>query len=137
MANYKITRGWPADGALDDVLVPAVAGSISGGDIVMLDGNSEAVAADYALAGTNANVQSAFAIDVGNIDGKITALMGEFVVETSNLDPAGTFAVNSAVTAVAGQFSDNYDTATQSPKIIGTVMAYDAGTGIAKIKCSL
>lgn len=137
MANYKIIRGWPSDGALDAVLDPATAGSLSGGDIAMTDASGDLVTADFALDGTNANVQPAFVIDVDNINDKVTGLMGEFIVETSNLDASGTFDVNNEVTAVSGQFSDNYDTATQSPRVIGTVLAYDAGTGVATIKCSL
>lgn len=122
---FQIVRGWPSAGALDDALVPATAGGVAAGDVVMLDSNGKAVKADLASGSTNAVY---FAIDTDSLGGKIVALKSGFIVETDSLE-AGTYNVNDVVTAKAGKFAP----ISTGEKPVAKVLSYDAATGMAKL----
>ena len=128
--SYQIVKGWPAAGALDQILTPAVAGAVVPGMIVSLDASGNAIAADYASDGSNAGDMAFFCIDNDTMTGGVVTLKSGMIIECdAACYVAGVYTPNQPVTAVGGKFAALSGT----EKVVAKVISFDAGTGMLRL----
>lgn len=122
--SYQVVKGWPSEGALDEVLVPATGVTIAPGSLASLDNAGKAVVADFYADATDRLTY--FAIDNDPLNGGLVGLKAGMIIECdADHYEAGTYTPNQAVTAKAGQFA----AITTAEKQVARVISFDAVTG--------
>lgn len=118
---YNIRRGWPSNGALDEVFEPAPGQVVTDGMVVTLTGG-KASPATFDAAAAPTDPPAAFVIGVDPLSGRRTGLLSACVIE---LDAAhyetGVYVANDLLTAKAGKFAK----AAAGEKILARVLAFD------------
>lgn len=125
---YQIRKGWPSNGAIDEVLTAAAGETVTDGMIVTV-ADGQATPANFTAAAAASDPMVAFIIGVEQVRGTLTGLMSQCVIEVDTEHyEAGTYAANDALTAKNGKFA-----AAGSSKAIGRVLSYDAASGRMRI----
>ncbi len=125
---YQIRKGWPADAAIDEVLLAKDGVSVEDGMIVSLkDGKVSPANYDGAAAATDP--MAAFIIGKEGVAGTITGLMSQAVIEVDKDHyEAASYKSGDALTAKNGKFAP-----AGSGKVLGRVMTFDAASGLMRL----
>lgn len=125
---YQIRKGWPSNGAVDEVLTPASGEEVTDGMIVtVVDG--KAAPANFTAAAAATDPMCAFVIGAEGVRNTLTGIMSQCVIEVdADLYEAGTYASGDALTAKGGKFA-----AAGSSKVLGRVMSFDSTSGIMRL----
>lgn len=129
---YQIVKGWPSEGALDEILTPAAGLEMNkgGGQLVALEADGKVVLATFDPSGADADRLAYFAIDSDSINGNVTALKSGFIVECdADHYVAGAYTPNQKVTATDGKFAP----VTGTEKVVGIVSKFDAANGKMRV----
>lgn len=142
---YQIVKGWPSEGAIDEIFVPATAGAPAEGFVGRVKTDGKAETATYLSNGTDAGLQSFFVIDVDTVKDNVTGLMSKCLIEVdADHYAAASYAAGDALTAAAGKFAKvtevaatydegAIDVAATATKTVGRVVNVDATTGKMRI----
>ena len=125
---YQIRKGWPSNGAIDEVLTAATGETITDGMIVTV-ADGKATPANFTSAAADTDPMVAFIIGIEHVRGTHTGLMSQCIIEVdAEHYEAGTYNANDPLTARGGKFA-----AAGSSKVIGRVLKYDATSGLMRI----
>ena len=125
---YDIRKGWPSQGAIDEVLVAASGETITDGMIVTV-ANGKASQANFTGDAAATDPMVAFIIGYEKVKGTFTGIMSQCIIEVdADHYAAGSYAAGDYLTAKNGKFAP-----AGSSKAIGRVMKFDAGTGIMRL----
>lgn len=126
---FDIVKGWPSEGALDEMFEQDTGEDLSFGDVAWLT-SDKAAAADYSTDGSDAGNMFGVVVDVCKETGKVTLLLSDCIVECdADHYVAGSYAVGDKMSAAGGKFTE----VATSAKEIGRIIAYNATTGIMRI----
>jgi len=124
---YDIRKGWPSQGAIDEVLVAATGETITDGMIVSVAGG-KASKANFTAAAAATDPMCAFIIGYENVKGTFTGIMSQCIIEVdADHYAAGTYNPGDALTAKDGKFA-----AAGTSKVLGRVLSVDA-SGIMRL----
>lgn len=125
----EFVKGWPSEGALDEMFAQATGQDLAVGDVVVISAG-KATAATYDNAGVNAALQPGIVVGVCPVTAKVTVLLSSCIVEIdADNYVTGTYANGDNVTATGGKF-DVIDTDT---RVIGKILAFNGTTGIMRV----
>lgn len=125
---YNVRKAWPAEAAIDEIVVPAEGAEIAEGMIVTV-ADGEAKVADFTGTASPTDPMPAFLIGYEKVKKSYTALMHQCVIEVdAEHYDAGTYKGGDLLTAKAGKFS-----AAGTSKVIGRVLKFDASTGQMRV----
>ena len=131
--SYQVVKGWPSDGAIDEIFAPATGVTLVGGSIAAIDAAGNLVAANYNTNGSDAGNQAVFVIDVDTVKGTCTALMGKHLVEVdADHYESGVYTPNTLLTASGGKF-DIIGAVDDDRPVVGKVRSVDAATGKIRV----
>lgn len=118
---YTIRRGWPSNGALDEIFEDAPGQVTTDGMVVTLtDGKAAPASFDAAAAPTDP--PAAFVIGIDPLSGKRTGLLSACVIEMDATHYAtGVYAANDLLTAKEGKFAK----AAAGEKTLARVLSFD------------
>ena len=123
---YNVRKGWPSEGAIDEVLTAASGQTIEDGMIVSV-ANDQASVATFTSSLTGI---PAFIIGKEAVKGTFTGLMSQCVIEVDSAHyVAGTYAAGDLLTATGGKF----EVTTTAAAAIGKVLKFDATTGTLRV----
>ena len=116
---YQIRKGWPSNGAIDEVFKAAAGEDLKEGMIVAVKGGEAEVAA-------SADDSAALAFVIGHEQARNTwvGLMSQCVIEcdSEHYDATGSYTAGDKVTVANGKFA----AISSSEKPVGRVLAIDA-----------
>ncbi len=125
---YDIRKGWPSDGAIDEVLKAESGQTIEDGMIVTV-ADGKASKANFTGAASANDPMVAFIIGYEQVKGTFTGIMSQCIIEVdADHYDAGSYAPGDALTAKDGKFS-----AAGSSKVVGRVLKFDAASGILRL----
>jgi hypothetical protein len=125
---YDIRKGWPSNGAIDEVLTAASGQDIKDGMIVTV-ANGQASTANFTAAASASDPMVAFVIGYEKVKGTYTGLMSQCIIEVdADHYDAGSYAAGDALTAKNGKFA-----AAGSSKVVGRVLKFDAASGLMRL----
>lgn len=128
--SYQIVKGWPGEGAIDEVIIPATGVTLVGGKIAAIDAAGKATVATYTADGANANLAAAFVMDVDSVTGNLLTIMNSCLIEIDVADMAtDTYLANDNLTAALGKFAKT----TGAERVVGKVRSVNATTGKVRI----
>lgn len=127
---YQIRKGWPSQGAIDEVLMAKPGETITDGMVAAIDtATGKLIPANYTGAAADTDPMPAFIIGVERVKGTITGIMSQCVIEVdASHYEADTYAIGDFLTAKAGKFAK-----AGSSKAIGRVMQFDATSGLMRL----
>lgn len=126
--SYQIRKGWPAEAAIDEIMVADDGEEITPGMVVTVEGG-KCKAANFTGAAAATDPMPAFVIAGEKVRGTFTGLMSQCIIEVdADHYEAGVYNPGDALTAKDGKFA-----AAGSSKAIGRVMNFDAGSGIMRL----
>lgn len=129
---YQIRKGWPSNGAIDEVLTPAtgeVLGETVKEGMVVTVVDRKAAPANFTAAAADSDPMCAFTIGIEHVRDTLTGLMSQCVIEVdAEHYEAGTYAPGDALTAKNGKFA-----AAGSSKVLGRVLSFDATSGLMRL----
>ena len=126
--SYQIRKGWPAEAAIDEIMVADDGEEIVPGLIVAVEGGKCKVA-NFTGAASDTDPMPAFVIAGEKVRGTFTGLMSQCIIEVdADHYEAGTYKPGDMLTAKAGKFA-----AAGSSKAVARVMNFDAGSGIMRL----
>ena len=122
---YQIRKGWPSNGAIDEVFKAASGVELKEGMIVQLNADHEAIIA----SSNDGKGALAFVIGAEAQRKTWTGLLSQCVIECdAEHYEAGTYKAGDYVTVTDGKFS-----AGSKDDAVGRVLAYDANTGMLRV----
>jgi len=125
---YDIRKGWPSNGAIDEVLTAATGQTVTEGMIVTVEGG-KATPANFTGGAADTDPMCAFIIGVEKVRGTLTGLMSQCVIEVDKDHyEADTYAANDILTAKNGKFAK-----AGGSKAIGRILSHDNTTGIMRV----
>lgn len=125
---YQIRKGWPAEAAIDEVLLAKDGASIEDGMIVSLK-EGKAVPANYTDAAQASDPLAAFVIGKEGVAGTFTGLMSQAIMEVDTAHyEAASYKSGDALTAKNGKFAP-----AGSSKVLARVMTFDAASGLLRL----
>lgn len=126
--SYQIRKGWPAEAAIDEIMVADDGEEITPGMVVTVEGGKCKVA-NFTGAASDSDPMPAFVIAGEKVRGTFTGIMSQCVIEVdADHYEAGAYNPGDALTAKAGKFA-----AAGSSKALGRVMNFDAASGIMRL----
>ena len=119
---YDIRKGWPADAAVDEVLVAAPNETITDGMIVTV-ADGKASKANFTGAAADTDPMCAFIIGYEYVKGTFTGMMSQCIIEVDAQHyAAGTYAAGDYLTAKDGKFAP-----AGTSKALGRVLKFESG----------
>ena len=125
--SYDIIKGWPSQGALDQVFA-ADSAAVTEGMCAALKATGNIDVATYPADGSLNGETPLFVFGVNNLDGRFVAANHGMIIELVNeagspaLFAAGAYAPNVEITATAGVFG----VAGGTSLVVAKVISYDA-----------
>ena len=131
---YQVVKGWPSDGAIDEVITLATAGTVTPGLCGVIDSSGEGLIGAYPTTeGATSIYPAFFCIDADEVTGKVTGLMSPCVIEMdSDHYAAGAYAPGVKLSLTDGKFSIIAATGDARPAV-ASVLAYNATTGKLRV----
>jgi len=136
---YQITKGWPSQAAIDEIITLATEGTVVPGMFGIIEADGEAAPGTYPLtAGVTSLLPVFFCIDEDKITQKVTGLMSDcMIVLDSDHYVAGSFAPGQnlslgATTETAGKLEIIADSGDARP-CVAKVISYSATPGKLKV----
>ena len=125
---YQIRKGWPSNGAIDEVFKAASGVELKEGMIVQLNADHEAIIA----ASNDGKGALAFVIGAEAQRKTWTGLLSQCVIECdAEHYEEGAYTGGAKVTVANGKFKLSNDST--GADVIGRVLAYDANTGMLRV----
>ena len=122
---YDIRKGWPSNGAIDEVLAAAPGETVTDGMIVSVT-DLKAKPADFS---SGRDGIPAFIIGKEDVRGTFTGIMSQCVIEVdAEHYVAGSYAAGDHVTAQGGKFA-----AGTEANAVGRVLSFDAVSGRLRV----
>jgi len=79
---YQIVKGWPSEGAVDEIITLATDGTVAPGFSGVINADGEGIVGTYpTTAGATSVYLPFFCIDVDSVTKKVTGLMSKCVIE--------------------------------------------------------
>lgn len=126
---YHIRRGWPADGAIDEICDVAAGQTVTEGMIATLD-NGKLSPATFSSAASPADPPAGFVIGVEPLSGKRIALLSGCVIDMDEAHyVAGSYAPNDRLTAADGRFAK---VSAVGEKALARVLTFDPLTKLLR-----
>lgn len=126
---YHIRRGWPADGAIDEVAEAATGQTVTEGMIVAFE-NGKLSPATFSGAAAPTDPVAGFVIGVEPLSGKLIALLSACVIEMDEMHyTAASYQANALLTAAGGKFT-NVSSAGEKP--VAKVLRFDPTSKILR-----
>ena len=128
---YKVTKGWPAEGAIDEILTVDTGATVEGGQIAVLESTGNVVLGDYAGDGSDSDKIAFFVIDSDQVKaGQVVGLKSPCVIEVdADHFAADTYTPLQELTAIGGKFAA---IGTSEPAI-AKVLSYDGTNGKMRV----
>jgi hypothetical protein len=128
--SYQVVKGWPSDGAIDEMIEAASGVTLTAGTIAAIDSDGNGTVGNYSSDGSDADEAAAFIIDKDEVTDKFTVLMSPCLLEVdSDHYAADTYAVNDVLTAASGVFAKP----SGSERVVGKVISINSTTGTMRI----
>jgi hypothetical protein len=123
---YQIIKGWPCEGAIDMNIAVATDELVADGVGCVVDSDSKAAVANFAVDGSDATGIPGFCIGIDNVTGNALLLLSEAMIQVdSDHYEVASYTPGAGVSFVGGKFDLIAAIDDERPQV-GTVFSYDA-----------